>query len=158
MTYWKSAYLSWSYSPICTCNGHIIIALTNRPSSVPNKYTNNPRATAQSRQIIRIRNQVARLLIINGIVFFACQGPYRMISVHTFWKSITDGERILTESQYGMLAVVSRSLILCNSCCNPFIYYASSSYYRSGFRKAFCGLKKQDDIIMNTISSSFQDL
>ncbi len=121
--------------------GHIIIALTDRPST--SEGDRNSPHTAQSRQVFRVRNQVARLLIINGIVFFSCQGPYRIISVHSFLKAFT-GEEILTDEQYGILAVASRSLILCNSCCNPFIYFISSSYYRRGYRKAFCGFRKQD--------------
>ena len=46
----------------------IVYALSSRQSFDDGK---------KSVEQMKIRNQVARVLILNGVVFFICQGPYR---------------------------------------------------------------------------------
>ena len=99
--------------------GSIIHALSNRP------------VTSET----RTRNQIARLLIINGTVFFLCQSPYRAVSIHLITEHVT-GEGLLDTVQYGNAILISRCLILLNSCANPFIYITTSSFYRRAFLKA----------------------
>ncbi len=50
---------------------HIIITLTNRPSH------DDSQTTSLDNRIIQVRNQVARLLILNGSLFLICQAPLR---------------------------------------------------------------------------------
>ncbi len=85
----------------------------------------------------QVRNQVARILIINGIIFFCCQFPYRLVSINLFVQEAR-GQGFLSLEQYGALSVIGRSLILINSLANPFVYFLSSSTYRQGYRDAFC--------------------
>ena len=87
----------------------------------------------------QVRNQVARILIINGVIFFCCQFPYRLLSINLFVQEAR-GEDLgfLSLSQYGALAVSARCLVLVNSCANPFVYFLTSSNYREGFRRAYC--------------------
>ena len=88
--------------------------------------------------VTRARNQVARLLIVNGTVFLLCQAPYRAISIHYITKAATGGEEILSPTVYGITLIVSRLLFLINSSVNPLVYLATNSFYRQSFRDAFC--------------------
>ena len=113
----------------------IIITLNNRPET---------KSTADEQQQKSARNQVARLLIINGSVFFICQAPYRFVSMHLITRQIS-GEGFLSEAVYGISILIGRGLALLNSCCNPFIYLATSSFYRQAFREAFFGKKTKNN-------------
>ncbi|XP_072021935.1 neuromedin-U receptor 2-like [Amphiura filiformis] len=112
--------------------GSIILTLSKRTETFADKQ--------KTELATRARNQVARMLIINGSVFLLCQAPYRIISIH--YIAILAGHHLLSPNVYGIILLTSRLLILVNSCCNPFIYYATSSFYRKAFREAFCSFKK----------------
>ena len=110
----------------------IIHALNNRPMGDKSKPGD---------QIIAIRNQVARLLIINGIVFFICQLPLRVSNVNGISKNLF-AKDLLTKSQYDSVTIFGRSFQYMNSAVNVFIYAFSSSFYRNGFRDAFSFSRK----------------
>ncbi len=113
----------------------IITALGKRPTSTA---TSSDKITNIDQQQ-RVRNQVARLLIINGSLFFLCQSPFRIVSIHNML--VHEGRSgLFTPDQYGSMLVVGRCLIYINSCVNPFIYVITSSFYRHAFLKAInCG-------------------
>ncbi|XP_072042864.1 neuropeptides capa receptor-like [Amphiura filiformis] len=115
----------------------IIKALSQRPTSTNN--SDDATNAAQQQQSQRVRNQVARLLIINGTLFFLCQAPFRIVSIHNMM--VHHGRSGLFKSeQYGAMLVIGRCLVLINSCVNPFVYVTTSSFYREAFFKAFrCG-------------------
>ncbi len=115
--------------------GRIIYALSNR--NVTDKAEDSVQAMQR-----QVRNQVARILIINGIIFFCCQFPYRLLSINLFVQEAT-GQGFLSLAQYGALAVIARGLVLINSLANPFVYFSTSANYREGFRKAFCCKRKE---------------
>ena len=117
----------------------IVIALSNRPAA---KSESSQQIDAQQEQTTRVRNQVARLLIINGTIFFLSQAPYRILSINNILQHAT-GVGVFDKRQYGMLLVVSRCLILLNSCVNPVVYYTTSEFYRRGFKQAF-GCNKEN--------------
>ncbi len=113
--------------------GSIILTLSKRTSAFSDKD--------QAEIATRARNQIARLLIINGSVFLLCQAPYRFISIHYIAKFLghgPEGQGFLSPTVFGILLLASRLLVLINSCCNPFIYYFTSSFYRQAFYEAFC--------------------
>ncbi|XP_072033229.1 thyrotropin-releasing hormone receptor-like [Amphiura filiformis] len=114
----------------------IIKALNNRPATKSESSQHSDHAGAQQKQTIRVRNQVARLLIINGTIFFLSQFPYRILSINNILQQAI-GIGFLNRQQYGMLLVISRCLILINSCANPIVYVTTSEFYRKGFKKAF---------------------
>ena len=107
-----------------------------------NKRTDIFSDKRQTEVATRARNQIARLLIVNGSVFFLCQAPYRIVSIHYVMDYF--GEGLLSPTNYGILVLLGRLMVLLNSCCNPFIYYATSSLYRDAFRKAFCSRPRQN--------------
>ncbi len=83
-----------------------------------------------------IRKQVARLLILNGIVFFVCQTPFRFINIEVIMM-YTLGSGMFDPNQFATLIPVGRTMIMINSCVNVFIYLATSSFYRRAFSRAF---------------------
>ena len=124
--------------------GNIIYALSSR-SVVGDEDSKQHAHTTQ------IRNQVARALVINGIVFFITQTPYRINNIDGLSKTF-NGTGFLTKSQSDTLKVISRGFLYLNSAINSFIYAFSSSFYRHGFREAFSlpTIKR-----MGTVSKSF---
>ncbi len=78
------------------------------------------------------RNQVARMVILNGVVFFLCQVPFQIYNLYTY----SDGV-FLTEKQAYSLAWTARLLHIVNSSVNPIIYTAANSRYRQAFVLAF---------------------
>ena len=92
----------------------------------------------------RVRNQVARLLILNGSVFFACQVSYRVLAIHTILQ-LTVGMGIFSSSEaVGLVVIISRGFLYLNSSINPILYNVSSSFYYNAFKEAFgCKNRKQ---------------
>ncbi len=108
----------------------IIHALSNRPS------ISSTKTSEQSDNANQVRNQVARTLVINGIVFFLTQTPYRVRNLNSFVEFVsTTG--FLNQSQAATLTIFGRGFVYMNSAINSFIYAFSSSFYRKGFRDAF---------------------
>ena len=83
----------------------------------------------------KVRQQIAITLIINGIIFFVCQIPYRVHDVH----NITATFKIwsLRDDELAKLTVVYRIFLYINSAINPYIYILGSKYYRQAFKEAF---------------------
>ncbi len=79
-------------------------------------------------------NQVAKMVIINGLVFFLCQAPY---NIHLVLYTYTDGV-FLTKHQISTLGWITRLLHQVNSSANPLIYTTLSSRYRQAFVQTFC--------------------
>ena len=79
------------------------------------------------------RNQVARMVILNGVVFFLCQVPFQIYNLYTYSDST-----FLTEKQASSLAWTARFLEGVNSSVNPIIYTAANSKYRQAFVLTFC--------------------
>ncbi|XP_071790307.1 thyrotropin-releasing hormone receptor-like [Asterias amurensis] len=91
-----------------------------------------------SSQALQVRNQVARLLIANGVVFFLCQTPFQAVSL-----AFVIGEAIGTPRNvlYRKLVLplsISYLLVFLNSAINPIIYNLASSHYRNAFKKVLC--------------------
>ena len=108
----------------------IIIALSSRRISTPNKSINNVSKPEL------VRNQVARTLVINGIVFFICQLPYRIISLDRMVEAIC-GVPVLERHTHFTLKAVGHAFLFLNSNINPFLYVGSCRHYRQAMRDAF---------------------
>ncbi|XP_072037859.1 thyrotropin-releasing hormone receptor-like [Amphiura filiformis] len=110
----------------------IVLQLSKSPFSDQNSPASENRAN-------QARNAVARMLIINGIVFFICLFPYSIINV------IRIGEAfhvfVVNASWRYTLAWVARIFFLINSTLNPLVYNATNARYRLAFKQAF-GLEK----------------
>ncbi|XP_071789570.1 neuromedin-U receptor 2-like [Asterias amurensis] len=93
--------------------------------------------TQRYNEAVHTRNQVAKMLIVNGVVFFICQTPYRVISL-TSWVSLLAQIPDPIHARLG-LAKLWVSLIpqYVNTIVNPLIYGVMSSQYRSALIIAF---------------------
>ena len=110
----------------------IIQALKQRKAS----YPGHPEAR-------RVHNQVTRVLVINGLVFFLCQLPVRLRTLNNMLKYIGGHDRsdlLIQQSYANGFVIGSATLMFFNSAVNPFIY-SGSAYYRNAIWEAF-GLKK----------------
>ena len=96
--------------------------------------------TAKSTQSIEIRNQVARMLVINGTVFFLCLAPFQLTSFTRMIRGSLKLPYILPSKTVEAIVWVFRILVYLNSVINPIVYTATSPRYRHGFFVAFtCG-------------------
>ena len=70
-----------------------------------------------------VRNQVARILVINGIVFFICHMPFR---VDAITDNLTDGY----ERSLDPILLYYYGFLILNSAINPYIYIFGCNHYR----------------------------
>ena len=101
-----------------------------------------------------VRNQVARMLIANGMIFFFCQSPYRVVSVNSIIQEFQGNDILNKDGLAAILLVVSRGLLFLNSAVNPYLYALTSSFYRHAFRQALCGTRKSRIEKAHTVSVS----
>ena len=100
--------------------------------------------------------QVARMLIINGVVYFVCLAPFQFINFHGIIDRLT-GRRLLNPYQHNVMIWFGRSLSVLNSAINPVIYGVTNSKYRQAFQQVLlcsgkAAGKKRNDI--NTVTGS----
>ena len=102
----------------------------------------------------KVRNEVARVLIINGIAFFLCQFPARVIGIDKLIRVINGN----LQDNYATIFAIASGLLLINSAINPFIYGLSSRFYKVAFCEAFgiaTYLKMERSASLVTGGSSF---
>ncbi len=93
--------------------------------------------------VYRVRNQVAKMLIINGTIFFMLTLPYEVGTFAEFVEDASKGNIVPLDSNQTLnFEFYGTCLRLVNSSLNPLIYGLSNPRYRQAYRKAFgCGLK-----------------
>lgn len=141
----------------------IILTLNSRPSVIDYssssvKYKTSPAAssatmatttTMMKRHVIpkrsssdikmyQDRNQVARMLVVNVLVFFLCLFPfsvvYNLTELLAAWSG-GDYSFLLTQEQSRWMSWVGKLTALINSAVNPFIYSMCNRRYRMAFQK-----------------------
>ncbi|XP_072041170.1 somatostatin receptor type 2-like [Amphiura filiformis] len=105
----------------------IILALGSR-SLVVNSDTEH--------QQISVRNQVAKALVINGILFFMTQLPIRVSDINEILEALEEPQ-FLSKKQMANFLSFSALFLFMNSALNPYVYAFSSSNYRQGFKDVF---------------------
>ncbi|XP_072030487.1 thyrotropin-releasing hormone receptor-like [Amphiura filiformis] len=90
-------------------------------------------------QATKVRKQVARLLIINGMLFFFCQIWVRFNAINNILSNITGSGFYKNAETSGLMLVFGRCMLYVNSSLNPVIYNLASSFYRDAFKEAFFG-------------------
>ena len=122
----------------------IINGLHNRVSpqeNVQNSLTNiNNCMNIHNR--IYVRNQVAKMLIINGVIYFICLAPFEILSVCKMISGLT-GKQLVTSSTFDALVQMSRTMSYMNAALNPFVYCACNSRYRSAFKSYLSVIKNK---------------
>lgn len=78
-----------------------------------------------------LRNQIARMLVVNGVVFFVLLAPFET-------QSLLEAFDVHVKiSQEVSFSTITRGLMYLNSVVNPIIYTAMSQRYREAFKNAF---------------------
>ena len=108
----------------------IILALRQRPASSASGVDDRQKTIAH-----RVRNQVARTLILNGVLFFLCQTPYRLYYVIDFLVVVHGFDNL--ESIHTLIDIIGHGFLFLNSVINPFVYVFSCQFYRRSMMKAF---------------------
>ena len=95
-------------------------------------------------KFLQVRNQVCRMLMINGIVFFCCQAPYEVGCFVFFVQTVIystefkhTNDFLLNNEQYRDFIWVARLLVYINAMVNPVVFSISSPTYRRAFKAAF---------------------
>ena len=86
---------------------------------------------------LRTRNQVVKMLIVNGVVFFLCQMPYAVLSftkIICIIAGIPDPIQAALGMSGDWIFVIPQ---LINNSVNPLIYGLISAQYRTAFTQAF---------------------
>ena len=120
--------------------GRIIYTLTKRSDRFQSEHDSDKQKTSM---IFRSRNQIARMLILNGTVFFLCLAPFQVFYLDLFfyWWA---GFKIFGEETKRYILWLGRVAMLLNSAINPLLYNISNKRYREAFAKAFgCTRKKK---------------
>ncbi|XP_072050055.1 neuromedin-U receptor 1-like [Amphiura filiformis] len=89
-------------------------------------------------EIDRVRNQVARTLVANGIIFYLCQIPYRVYSLDDIADELHLDIAFLDDQQEVTVLNIGRLFLLLNSSINPYLYLVGCRHYREAFWKTFC--------------------
>ena len=120
----------------------IIFRLSQRDVS-----DNNNEKTGLKSQADKVRNAVARMLVINGIAFFLCLAPWQFYNMYYFVFRNCIGCRALDDNHVYILAWIGRCLNVLNSAINPIIYSATNARYRQAFITAIgCTPKKRRNV------------
>ncbi|XP_038059963.1 neuropeptides capa receptor-like [Patiria miniata] len=90
-------------------------------------------------QATQIRNQVSRLLITFGTVFFLCQAPFVIISLANIVDYLLGTPSAVTYRKLVLPLTISHVFIFLNSAINPVIYNLTSRIYRHAFKQTVCG-------------------
>ncbi|XP_072016382.1 somatostatin receptor type 5-like [Amphiura filiformis] len=96
------------------------------------------RNLGKTSSVDKVRNQVTRTLILNGIIFFICQLPYRVWILDDVLDLTGQIDLIGFELESPVLTI-GRAFLILNSIINPFLYVFTCRHYRQAVLKAFCG-------------------
>nr|XP_054754136.1 neuropeptides capa receptor-like [Lytechinus pictus] len=124
-------------------NVRIVRALTKRMRAHPGSIAANERLhgiiNARNQ---RTRNQVVRMLVINGVVFFCLLSPFQIFSFYRMIEGLVTDTTSNIATRTRQLVWAFRILSYINPAVNPFIYTLSNKRYRRAFFLAIPCLKR----------------
>ena len=112
--------------------GRIVAILSRRTVTT----SQNESPSAANRIVNDNRDQVARMLIVNTLVFFVCLMPYCITNLNSLSKEI-NGHGFLNLREKQVLSWISKLTTLWNSAANPYLYSVTNKRYRQAFQRAF---------------------
>lgn len=89
-------------------------------------------------QNLRMRNTVARMLVINGTLFFLLAAPFHVLSLILMVASFSSHNKDDLYDGLDTALPICQLLLYMNSAINPFVYSAINSRYRKAYWHAFC--------------------
>ena len=121
--------------PILVMYGAIIRALSRRDATTMSEDN-------RKKEVTEVRNQVARLLIALGTVFFIFQTPSRLsLTIEHLNKLDTDMHLFFAKNNVSLIKQYSSLLLVFNTVINPYLYVVLSKSYRDAYLVAL-NLKK----------------
>ncbi|XP_072039603.1 thyrotropin-releasing hormone receptor-like [Amphiura filiformis] len=96
------------------------------------------------REVTRhMRDRIARMLIVNGTIFFLLMAPFQIIMLA---KAFTTKDPLVWEKEFGAWMQIFRVLTYLNSMVNPIVFNVTNPRYRKAFQEAFlCSRLKEDN-------------
>ncbi|XP_071950445.1 neuropeptides capa receptor-like [Antedon mediterranea] len=92
---------------------------------------------------LRIRNQVARMLIVNGLVFFVCLAPFEIFSLVITGETVSN-VHVLSQELFNSWGQFARLMLYVNSAVNPIVYNLMSKRYRQAYCDALkCNVRRK---------------
>ncbi len=92
----------------------------------------------QKNRDTRLRNQIAKMLVLNGVVFFCCLAPFEFVSLFHMVASARNEFLISNVKAKSYIMLFARILSYINASVNPLIYTAMCDRYIQAFKDAFC--------------------
>ena len=102
----------------------------------------------------KVRNKIARMLIINAIIFFLCQVPFQIYNVDYLFYLITSKHIIKNNSTWNIIGWLGRVASLVNSSINPIVYNMTNDRYRKAFKAAFSFGRASDTGSISSVISN----
>ena len=134
------AIVYWTSLTIYTIMGvKIIMKLTRRMSLTEESQCQTKQSLKSEMKIVR--NQVAKMLIINNTVFFVLHGLYHISNIIQIIEMHL-GYHVIGICQYQNLLWVGKVAAIINSAINPIIFNVTNPRYREAFTICF-GCRKR---------------
>ena len=105
-------------------------------------------SNASNLRVIQTRNAVAKMLIINGVIFFVCLAPFTIANIESIFYFFDSS--VFNSKFVNHLGWAGRVLFLVNSSLNPLVYNVTNQRYRLAFRQAFSCQKTMKYSAYNT--------
>lgn len=100
-------------------------------------YTLHLRVKSAVRRDTQLRNYVARMLVINGSIFFLCTMPFYFFSLAYHVADVVTSVPVWMTEMLKVVRPISQALLYLNSCINPLIYNVANPRYRTAFSETF---------------------
>ncbi|XP_072043042.1 type-1 angiotensin II receptor B-like [Amphiura filiformis] len=133
-------------------NTTLYFLIVRRLSQRDVRDTHNMGDNQAQNQAQKVRNAVARMLVINGIAFFLCLTPFQFYNVYYLAVRNTN-VMVLDDRHVYIIAWVGRCFTVFNSAINPFIYSATNARYRQAFITAIGCIPKKTQHQRNMTTS-----
>ena len=129
-----SLFIVTSFMLILTVNFVLLVKISMALKSSPSTSSNTE----------RIRYQVTRTLMANGVIFFVCQLPYRIYALDDAFDKLHLPFDILSEQAELTVVLIGLTFLYLNSIINPYLYVFTCQHYRVAMVRAFCGRRTGD--------------
>ena len=123
--------------------GRIITVLSQR-TAVSDQNGQSPSRSTSARAMTENRDQVARMLVVNTMVFFFCLMPYCITNLNSLYEKV-NSQGFLNIREKTVLGWIAKLTTLLNSAANPYLYSLTNKRYRQASLQAFDCSKKPDD-------------
>ena len=131
----------------------IVKTLNKRGVGLRGSSDNAEMDTAARVSMLQARNDVARMLTVNSLVFFVCFFPFQIWTMNNIVVWIIGGSSSMSNESVWTLYRVSTILTFINASINPFIYGVTNSRYRTAYYEAFvCRRHATKDATIHSLS------